>query len=1687
MKKKILLTFLILCAFSVKAQFNNSWIDYSKTYYKFKTNTDNISRIPQSTIAAAGLVAVNADNFQLWRNGQQVRIFTSVSGTAMGSTDFIEFYGEMNDGKADAPLYKEPQFQLADRYSLETDTSTYFLTQNTTGGNLRYTNTINAAPGTATPDAYFMRSINLFYKVNLNRGFAQDLGEYVYSSAYDNGEGFTTGDNNTNSPFVETISGLNVYTSGPSNSLSVRAKVFSNTDNIQRTISLKLFGNVLSSLVTTNTTQAVFNVTSQPLSYLQNTSAATVSVTNSNLSNPAITDRFVVATVGITYPSIFNFNNSKSFSFELAASATGNNLEIDNFNFGTVSPVLYDINNGRRYTGDVTSTPGKVKFVLPVSADAVRKFILNNVESSNIITVNSMVSKNFVDYNTAASRGDYVIISNPVLYNNGAGINNVELYRAYRNSVNGGGFNAKVYDINELTDQFGFGIKSHPDAIRNFVRFMDVQYPVKPKFVFIIGRGITYQGKRAQESNPIAAQLDLVGTFGWPASDNLLVSQPGTTVPITPVGRLGAINGAEVGIYYQKILQYEQAQRTQSPAIADKGWMKNFIHIVGGKSGGESLQLGSYMDQNKVIAEDTLYGGKVETFRKASVATIQQASSERITQLFEEGIGFLGYFGHSSATTFEFNISNPENYNNIGKYPFFNISGCIAGDFYSYDPSRLSTLATLSEKYTFTNQKGSIGFLADTHFGIPFALNNFNNRFYRNFSLLMYGSSVGQQLKEVHSFLNGANPDVDYLTRIHLEEINLNGDPAVKINAFPKADYVIEEQSVVISPNIITVADPSFNVKVDMRNIGKAVGDSIRISVKRLLPNTTIPVMIKDTLIPGIKYADSLNLKVPINPTTDNGLNKIIVELDYTNKVSEIYETNNKITKDVFIFENTLNPVFPYNYSIINTQNITFSASTANPLIGQSNYRMELDTTELFNSAFKKTYTQISVGGVIQFTPTDLTFSDSTVYYWRTAVVPSTGNIIWNTLSFVYILGGTPGFNQSHYFQFLKNQYNKIVLSTDRKFRFAPQFFDILVKTTIFPTSFERSDYAISVSGTAPQDGFTSPLSTNSNAIRFYVVDSVTSKLWSNQNVGITGQYGSYMPLPGIGNVNSTYYQFDISNTAKRQIVKQFIDIIPRGNTIVLANGGLGINANLPSIWATDPGESMYLSLKALGFASIDQITSNVPFVFVGKKGSTISISQTIGLLPTDKLSVPFSFQGLALNGYIESDVFGPAKKWKELHWKGNNLELANNSNTAVQVVGLNVNGSQDLLATVNPTRDTILTWINAVTYPRLKLKMLNEDTLTSTPHQLRYWMLNADLLPEGAVAPNIKFTMKDTVESGEKIAFSVAFKNISLVQFDSLMKINLRIKTASNFDSIINITPGKFLLAGDTLIASYNIPSEKYPGKNTLFIEFNPANSQPEHFHFNNFLYKDFFVKSDIFNPLLEVTFDGVHILSRDIVASKPTILIKLKDESRSLALKDTGLIKVQLRYPDQTLKSFNFGDTLRFIPANLSSGENAATVEFKPFLPKDGEYELIVSGKDVSGNAAGALNYRTVFTVINKPMISELLNYPNPFTTSTAFVFTLTGSQIPQNMRIQILTVTGKVVREITKEELGPIHIGRNITDFKWDGTDMYGQKLANGVYIYRVITNLNGKSFEKYKADGDDTNKYFNKGYGKMYLMR
>lgn len=143
-----------------------------------------------------------------------------------------------------------------------------------------------------------------------------------------------------------------------------------------------------------------------------------------------------------------------------------------------------------------------------------------------------------------------------------------------------------------------------------------------------------------------------------------------------------------------------------------------------------------------------------------------------------------------------------------------------------------------------------------------------------------------------------------------------------------------------------------------------------------------------------------------------------------------------------------------------------------------------------------------------------------------------------------------------------------------------------------------------------------------------------------------------------------------------------------------------------------------------------------------------------------------------------------------------------------------------------------------------------------------------------------------------------------------------------------------------------------------------------------------------------------------------------------------------------------------------------------------------MLVQGADKSGNISGDYEYDIEFEVDHHSSVTHLMNYPNPFSTSTQFVFTLTGAVIPDEFTIQIMTITGKVVREITVGELGPIKIGRNITEYTWDGTDEYGDYLANGVYLYRVIVKINGQDVELRESGADQ---YFTKEFGKMYIIR
>jgi hypothetical protein len=55
------------------------------------------------------------------------------------------------------------------------------------------------------------------------------------------------------------------------------------------------------------------------------------------------------------------------------------------------------------------------------------------------------------------------------------------------------------------------------------------------------------------------------------------------------------------------------------------------------------------------------------------------------------------YLGHATSTSIDFNLDDPANYANQGKYPVFIVNGCLAGNIFDYDINRLNDKSTLAK------------------------------------------------------------------------------------------------------------------------------------------------------------------------------------------------------------------------------------------------------------------------------------------------------------------------------------------------------------------------------------------------------------------------------------------------------------------------------------------------------------------------------------------------------------------------------------------------------------------------------------------------------------------------------------------------------------------------------------------------------------------------------------------------------------------------------------------------------------------------------------------------------------------------------------------------------------------------------------------------------------------------------
>jgi hypothetical protein len=95
----------------------------------------------------------------------------------------------------------------------------------------------------------------------------------------------------------------------------------------------------------------------------------------------------------------------------------------------------------------------------------------------------------------------------------------------------------------------------------------------------------------------------------------------------------------------------------------------------------------------------------------------------------------------------------------------------------------------------------------------------------------------------------------------------------------------------------------------------------------------------------------------------------------------------------------------------------------------------------------------------------------------------------------------------------------------------------------------------------------------------------------------------------------------------------------------------------------------------------------------------------------------------------------------------------------------------------------------------------------------------------------------------------------------------------------------------------------------------------------------------------------------------------------------------------------------------------------------------------------------------------LEKVLNYPNPFVSYTEFWFNHNMPFEPLNVQVQILTISGKLVKTINQQVVTDGFLSREIT---WDGKDDFGDRIGKGVYIYKLTVKSvsTGKSAEKYE---------------------
>jgi hypothetical protein len=148
-------------------------------------------------------------------------------------------------------------------------------------------------------------------------------------------------------------------------------------------------------------------------------------------------------------------------------------------------------------------------------------------------------------------------------------------------------------------------------------------------------------------------------------------------------------------------------------------------------------------------------------------------------------------------------------------------------------------------------------------------------------------------------------------------------------------------------------------------------------------------------------------------------------------------------------------------------------------------------------------------------------------------------------------------------------------------------------------------------------------------------------------------------------------------------------------------------------------------------------------------------------------------------------------------------------------------------------------------------------------------------------------------------------------------------------------------------------------------------------------------------------------------------------------------------------------------FFRSDINSYQSGK-LEYRLGNLSEGEHTLTVKAWDIHNNSS---EETITFIVSNSKnfQLKNVLNYPNPFTTHTDFMFEHNQKNSSLDVQITIFTITGKVIKTIRAQLDG--NTGFAQTKIPWDGLDDFGSQIGRGVYIYNLkVKASNGLEAEK-----------------------